>query len=77
MKKKVEVLLYASFQKYLPQVGEGYVLEEPKTIGEILVDLGIPEEHVMVIMIGDRLGRPDSMLEGGERLKLFPLIGGG
>ncbi len=60
-----------------PTSGTGYFLEAPKPVAEILADLGIPEEHVMVIMIDDRLGRPDSMVEGGDRLRLFPLIGGG
>lgn len=71
------MVLYASFQKYLPGIPNGYMIEGPKSVNEILTGLGIPEEHVMLMTINGKICQPDSAVNGGDRLCLFPLIGGG
>ncbi len=75
--KKVEVVLYASLQKYKSRIQNGYSIENQISVGDILVELGIPEDYVGLVFIDNKRSQLDSVLEGGEKLSLFPPIGGG
>lgn len=77
----VEVRLYADLQRYRPdlRVGEPRSVAVPTgtTAGELLATLGIPTEVVRLVFVNG-ISRPlDQELHDGDRVGIFPPIGGG
>ncbi|MCD6527542.1 MAG: MoaD/ThiS family protein [Desulfuromonas sp.] len=50
---------------------------EPLTTSQILVDLGIAEDELGVLMINGRHAELDQPLCQGDSIGIFPLVGGG
>ncbi len=73
---EIEVRLFASFrQNRFKRRRRTY----PKgtTVHDIVVSLHIPPEEVGVTMLNSRLCSLDAIPAQGDRLAIFPLIGGG
>ncbi|MCL2655287.1 MAG: MoaD/ThiS family protein [Coriobacteriia bacterium] len=72
----VLVKLFAFFRE-----GRGKELEvawhEGLTAGEIIDDLGIERERVAILLINGRHQTPETVLEDGQKLFLFPPVAGG
>jgi sulfur-carrier protein len=77
----LQIFLNASLRLYVPGYNpyEGMTLEmAPGTPVSFLISrLGLPCEEVTLIMINGRRQQPDFLLQGDERVGLFPPIGGG
>ncbi len=77
----LQVFLNASLRSYVPGYNpyDGLTLEvSPGTpVARIISRLGLPPERVTLIMVNGVRQQPDFPLQGGERLGLFPPIGGG
>lgn len=48
-----------------------------KSISQVLAELGIPSVLVAVVLINGRQELKDYVLQGGDVVKLAPLVGGG
>ena len=77
----LQVFLNASLRPYAPNYNpyNGITLEVPPgtAVSRIISQLGLPPEEVTLIMVDGVRRQPDFPLQGGERLALFPPIGGG
>ncbi len=77
----VEVRLYADLQRYTPdlRVGEPRSVTVPAgtTAAELLATLGIPTEVVRLVFVNGIVRPLDQELNDGERVGIFPPIGGG
>lgn len=77
----LQVFLNASLRLYVPGYDpyKGVTLEmAPGTpVFSLISQLGLPPEEVTLIMINGRRQQPDFLLQGDERVGLFPPIGGG
>jgi sulfur-carrier protein len=77
----LQVFLYASLRRFVPGYNpyEGLLLEVPPgtAVTEIISRLGLPPGEVTIIMVNGLRKAADFLLEGQERLGLFPPIGGG
>jgi sulfur carrier protein ThiS len=78
---QVEIRLYATLSRYRPElkVGEPLPLriKEKATLKEALIKLGIPPETIQLSLVNGRLQPLDHVLATGDRVALFPPIGGG
>ncbi|MCG6879282.1 MAG: MoaD/ThiS family protein [Deltaproteobacteria bacterium] len=79
---QIEVRLLTGLKRYLPApeaTGTVRPLEiaEPATVKDVLKKLGIPLHMPKVIMINDRQGALDSEVALGDRITVFPPVGGG
>lgn len=78
---KVEVFLYASLAKYMPnkKSGKGMVMEvsEGTTVMEHLKQMHIPMNVAKLIFLNGIHAKDDEILKDGDRLGVFPPIGGG
>jgi len=78
---KVEVRLYASLRKYHSNPGssEALVMEldDKAKLGNLLDKLKIPREEVGVLMVNGKWEKESYLLQDGDRIGIFPLIGGG
>ena len=52
-------------------------ISKDATIGEVIRDLNIPGNQVTLILLNGRHAWPDTKLNDGDTLSLFPPIGGG
>jgi len=78
---KIDVRLYASLAKYLPEqpAGRACTLELPEgtTAKELLNKLGLPQKAVKLIFINSLHATEESVIQNGDRLGIFPPVAGG
>ncbi len=79
---KVQVKLYASLGKYMPQAelvkGKDCVeVGEGTTIKALLENLGVPIETVKLIFLNGIHAKETEVLKDGDRLGVFPPVAGG
>jgi molybdopterin synthase sulfur carrier subunit len=78
---KVEVRLFASLRKYHPNSGDGaaFTLElgDKASLGDLVNQLKVPRQEIGVLMVNGRWQKENYPLNDGDRIGLFPLIGGG
>lgn len=75
---RVKVNLYAALRSYVGGAPSVEVDVEPgQTIAEVLQQLGVPSDETRIIFVNHRAGSLSQTLEGGERIGVFPAIGGG
>ncbi len=55
----------------------GVELEHGSTIKDLLEKMGIPQDQVFNILVDGRHQTFDNVLNEGERVSLFPPVGGG
>jgi molybdopterin converting factor small subunit len=77
MNPHIQLKLFATLRKYLPQHPEAVPIEPGVTIRDLILQLGIPVSDVKLIFIDNVRSDLSSRLKGGERIGLFPPVGGG
>ncbi|MCL0091886.1 MoaD/ThiS family protein [Dehalococcoidales bacterium] len=75
----VEVRLYASLQKYSLRRDEPLVirLNDKAKLGDLLDELKIPKEEIKVALVNSKWEEENYLLQDGDRIGIFPPIGGG
>jgi molybdopterin synthase sulfur carrier subunit len=74
----VKVNLYATLRKYIGGAPSIQVEIEPgQTIRQVLERLQVPTDKTRIIFVDNRAAELTDALKGGERLAVFPAIGGG
>jgi len=78
---KVQVHLYASLSGYLPEkAGPNHALMEigtGATVGDLLNELEVPAAEVKLIFLNGIHAGMDAPLKEGDRIGVFPAVGGG
>jgi sulfur carrier protein ThiS len=78
---KVEIRLYASLRRFHSNPGSSeplvMSLENEAKLGDVLDKLKIPRQEIGVLMINGILQKESHILQNGDRVGIFPLIGGG
>ena len=78
---QVEVRVFATLRRYLPELGIGepkIVLVEPGTTLDQLRDrLGLPDDEVKVIMVNNLQADPEDLVNDGDRITYIPAVAGG
>ncbi|MDY6853225.1 MAG: MoaD/ThiS family protein [Thermodesulfobacteriota bacterium] len=77
MERKIQLRLFASLRSFSPADSDNFTVSHGETIESILKRLDIPQDEVSLIIIDGVRKDITSRLEGGERVGIFPLIGGG
>lgn len=79
--KSVEVRLYSSLRKYHlgPNNSEALTItmDDEAKLGNLFNDLNITEEQITVALVNGRSKERSYLLQEGDRIALFPIIGGG
>ncbi len=73
----IQLKLYATLQGFMPDVGEEYPICPGMTVQDLLAQIHLPAEKAKLIFIDGTKAELSSRLEGGERVGLFPPVGGG
>jgi sulfur carrier protein ThiS len=72
----IEVRCFASLAKYKPAGGHAQ-FDEPCSAGDLMRALGIPATEVAIIFVNGMHATEATALRDGDRVGLFPAVGGG
>jgi molybdopterin synthase sulfur carrier subunit len=73
----IDLKLFATLQKFAPQASGAHVVEAGTRVRDLVQQLGIPETKAKLIFINSFKVTLDSVLKDGDRLGIFPPVGGG
>jgi len=77
----VKVFLSTTLRKHIPGYdpsgGALFSVARKTTISDLCNLMKIPQDKIKIIMVNGRNASFDFELEGGERIGLFPPVGGG
>ena len=78
---KVEVRVFATLRRYLPELGIGEALsimvKPGTTLDELREQLGLPKEAVKVLMRNNLQAFPEDIINDGDRIAYIPAVAGG
>lgn len=73
---QVTIKLFATFRNGRFSI-ETRQLRPGATVSQTVEELRIPKGDVGVVLVNSRHASPDRVLEEGDTMALFPLLGGG
>jgi molybdopterin converting factor small subunit len=73
----ITIKLFASLNRFRPAAPENYPIEPGITVKKLLKALGVPEDEVKLVFIDGVKQDLGATLNGGERVGIFPAVGGG
>ncbi len=77
----VHVKLFATLRRYRPDLGLGEALPvelpDGATVGDLVRELGLPEEEVRIVFVNGLFRDLDHVLADGDEVGIFPPVGGG
>lgn len=73
----IEIKLFATLAKYLPENGDDYPIEDGETIRSIVNKLGIPEDDISLMFVNSCRSDLETPLKDKDRVGIFPPVGGG
>ena len=77
MKPHVQIKLFASLQEFTPPSSDKYPIDAGLTIYGLLEKLKVPQGKAKLIFINGVKANLSATLNGGERVGIFPPVGGG
>jgi len=77
MKPVIQIKLFAGLQAFAPEASEHYEIDPGTTVGDLIRRLAIPPEKAHLIFVNGVRAEPNTRLQGGERVGIFPPVGGG
>jgi molybdopterin converting factor small subunit len=77
MESHIQIKLFASLQKFMPASAENFAIETGITVGALIQQLNIPQDMIKLVFIDNVHAELTSTLKGGERVGIFPPVGGG
>ncbi len=77
----IQLFLAATLRRYVPDydANTGHAVDVPPgtSVLELARRVGLPQKDVKLIMVNGIAAKWDTVLQGDERVGLFPPVGGG
>ena len=73
----ISINLFATLKKFTPVSSDSYPVSPGITVKKLLEELYVPEAEVKLVFIDGVKHDLTSILKGGERVGIFPAVGGG
>ena len=77
MKENIHIKLFATLRKFLPDDAEAFAIASGITVGQLIKHLGIPTAKAKLIFVNSQKAGLNTVLKDGDRLGIFPPVGGG
>jgi sulfur carrier protein ThiS len=77
MDVNIKIKLFGTLRAPSLENADCYSIPAGTTVHALLEKLKIPVEEVNLVFINGNYGNLTSILEGGDRLSVFPSLGGG
>ncbi len=73
----IDLRLFATLQQFKPHSSHAYKINAGTPVRMLVQQLGIPEIKAKLIFINGVKGDLDTVLKDGDRVGIFPPVGGG
>jgi len=73
----ISIKCYATLAPHQPEQSEAYPIEHGETIHSLLNKLGLRDNDVKLAFHNGKHATLDTPIQDGDRLALFPAVGGG
>ena len=77
MNETIDLRLFATLQKFTPDASEAFTIAPGITVRDVLEQIGVPIDKTKLIFVNGLKKDLDVELSGGERVGVFPPVGGG
>jgi molybdopterin converting factor small subunit len=77
MKSQIQLKLFATLQGFTPPSADNFIIDRGISVLDLLEQIQMPREKAKLIFINGVKAELNSILEGGERVGIFPPVGGG
>ena len=77
MTETIDLRLFATLQKFTPDNPEAFTITPGTTVRDVLLKIDVPVEKAKLIFVNGLKKDLDVTLSGGERVGIFPPVGGG
>ena len=74
---KIQLKLFANLQAFTPPGADHYAIKAGMTVNDLIAQLDVPEDKIKIIFIDGVKSELTTILRGGERVGIFPAVGGG
>ncbi|MCP3875922.1 MAG: MoaD/ThiS family protein [Desulfobacteraceae bacterium] len=74
---KIDLNFFATLSEYLPEKNDCYEVFEDLSVEKLITDLGVPLDTVKLIFINGKREKLSYQLKNGDRVGIFPPVGGG
>jgi molybdopterin converting factor small subunit len=73
----IQIKLFATLSKFTPAAAEHFPIEPGTTIQTLMDRLGVPTDQARLVFVNGVLVEPTQALHDGDRVGIFPPVGGG
>ncbi|MDR3640594.1 MAG: MoaD/ThiS family protein [Humidesulfovibrio sp.] len=73
----ITVKCFATLSRFSPPDVDAYAISPGDTVAAVVARLGIPEEELKLVFVNGAHAPLDTLLADGDRVGLFPAVGGG
>lgn len=77
MTAHIQIYLYATLKAFTPPGSDAFAIAGGATVRTVLDQLGVPAGQAKLVFIDGVRRATDTPLYGGERVGIFPPVGGG
>lgn len=74
---KIEIKLFVTLAAFTPENADNFTVQEGTTVEMLIRELNIPADTVKLIFVNGRKQDTTYVLQSGDRLGMFPPVGGG
>lgn len=74
---KIIVKCFATLAPHLPENSDDFPIKKGETVAEVAQRIGIDPDEINLIFVNSARAYLDTKLQDGDRLGLFPAVGGG
>jgi len=73
----IDLRLFATLQQFTPDNAKAFAITPGITVRDVLEQINVPVEKAKLIFVNSLKKDLDVALNGGERVGIFPPVGGG
>jgi molybdopterin converting factor small subunit len=77
MNATIDLRLYATLADHMPDNSSQFPITDGMTVGQLVEALPIAATDAKLVFVDGKRAQPDTPLHGGERIGIFPPVGGG
>ena len=77
MKSQIQLKLFATLKRFTPPTADNLIIDQGISIGDLLDQIDMPREKAKLVFVNGVKAELTATLKGGERVGIFPPVGGG
>jgi len=73
----ISIKCFATLDKFQPENPDSFPINPGESVIDLMDRLEIPKKEVHIIFVNGVGAKPETLLKEGDRVGLFPAVGGG